>query len=173
MTPDVDLPANIHIIMSSKRVRDYMLKKILKRRFDVVRRTLVFVPPLANVHLMKNASACTYCGKLLQQSEASAVLKGLDCNVCAEVWCSKKCKQLEGTLHGLLKHNVYNPSSKRSKTIDAEAFLEIQEYCLEEQWNALYAITLIYANCVIDRTGVKQNNSMPWQEFLKTLDTKH
>lgn len=157
MTPDVDLPANIHIIMSSKKGKGLYAKKDIKKG-DLMwsEEPLFFVPPLANVHLMKNASACTYCGKLLQQSEASAVLKGLDCNVCAEVWCSKKCKQLEGTLHGLLKHNVYNPSSKRSKTIDAEAFLEIQEYCLEEQWNALYAITLIYANCVIDRTGVKQ-----------------
>ena len=34
--------------------------------------------------------------------------------------------------------------------------MELQDYCLEEQWNALYAITLIYANCITDKLGVKQ-----------------
>ena len=84
------------------------------------------------------------------------VLKGLDCDVCAEVWCSKKCKQIDSQLHGATKHNVFNPNSKKPKIIDSNAFLELQEYCLKESWNALYAIALIYANIVLDKLGVKQ-----------------
>lgn len=157
MTSDIELPANVHIIMTSKRGKGlYAKRDIAKGDLIWSEEPLFFIPPLANVNLMKTASACTYCGKLLQRTESATVLKGLDCNVCSEVWCSIKCKHLDGNLHSLLKHSLYNPGSKKHKLIDAEAFLELQDYCLEEQWNALYAITLIYANCITDKLGVKQ-----------------
>ncbi|KAF6068940.1 SET domain family protein [Candida albicans] len=158
MTPDIELPANVHIIMTSKRGKGlYAKRDIAKGDLIWSEEPLFFIPPLANVNLMKTASACTYCGKLLQRTESATVLKGLDCNVCSEVWCSIKCKHLDGNLHSLLKHNLYNPGSKKHKLIDAEAFLELQDYCLEEQWNALYAITLIYANCITDKSGINSS----------------
>ncbi|KAG7664382.1 SET5 [[Candida] subhashii] len=155
-TPDIELPPKVQIVMTSKRGKGlYAKHNISKGDLIWSEKPLFFIPPLANINLMKTGTACSYCGKLLQQSEGATVLRGLDCNICSEIWCSKQCKQLNGDLHGLLKHNVYNPNSKRSKLIDAEAFLQLQDYCLQEQWNALYAITLIYADMLIDKSGVK------------------
>lgn len=108
----------------------------------------------------QGGKACSYCGKLLTQSSSNAgisVLKGLDCNVCSEIWCSQTCKKIDSQLHGMLKHNLYNPNSSggSKKLINANAYLELQDYCLKEQWNALYAITIIYANIITDKSGIK------------------
>lgn len=160
-TPDIDLPEKVKIVMTSKRGKGlYAKNKISKGDLIWEESQLFYIPPLANVNLIKGGKACSYCGKLLTQSSSNSgisVLKGLDCNVCTEIWCSQVCKKIDFQLHGLLKHNIYNPNSRGSskKMIDANAFLELQDYCLKEQWNALYAITIIYANILTDKSGVK------------------
>ncbi|EGW32095.1 uncharacterized protein SPAPADRAFT_61174, partial [Spathaspora passalidarum NRRL Y-27907] len=155
-TPDIELPSKVQIVMTSKRGKGlYAKHNIAKGELIWEEEPLFFIPPLANINLIKSGTACSHCGRLLQQSEGNTVLRGLDCQVCAEVWCGTKCKKLDGVLHGLLKHNVYNPNAKRSKLFDPEAFLHMQDYCLEDQWNALYAITLIYADILNDKSGTK------------------
>lgn len=164
VTPTVKLPDDIHIIMTSKRGKGlYAKRKILKGDLIWSETPLFFVPPIANVNLIKAGKACSYCSRLLSLSDGSkSILRALDCNVCNEIWCSQTCKKLD-SLHSLLKHSIYVPNGdKSSKLIKASAFLDLQDYCLKEQWNALYAITIIYANIVTDKTGTKrkQFNSM-------------
>lgn len=159
-TPDIDLPANLRIIMSAKRGKGLYAKKPIKKGELLWEEPqLFFVPPLENAELIKLGKACSYCGKLLAQSNkvaGASVLRGLDCNVCPEIWCSQKCKKIDNQLHGLLKHNVYNPhASRKNKAINSEAYLDLQNYCIKEQWNALFALAIIYANIVTDKTGVK------------------
>ncbi|KAI5956307.1 SET5 [Candida jiufengensis] len=157
LTPDINLPPKIQVVMTSKRGKClYAKKPITKGELIWEEKPLFFIPPLANVKLISHGSACSYCGKLLQQTEMKTVLKGLDCNVCSEIWCSKECKQQDGDLHSILKHNVYNPTTKKSKFINPDSFITLQDYCLEESWNALYAITLIYAQILLDKSGTKQ-----------------
>lgn len=157
LTPDIELPPKVQVVMTSKRGKCLYAKKPINKGELIWSETpLFFVPPLANVHLVEHGSACANCGILLQQTEMKTVLKGLDCDVCSEVWCSKKCKQMDAQLHGATKHNVFNPNAKKPKIIDSNAFLELQEYCLKESWNALYAITLICANMLLDKLGTKQ-----------------
>lgn len=160
-TPDIELPENVKIKMTPKKGKGLFAKKNIKKGDMLWEETqLFFVPPLANVELMKAGKACSYCGKLLSESSRSSVgksvLRGLDCNVCSEMWCSHACKKTDAQLHGLLKHNVYNPHAKTGKKIiDASSFLELQDYCLKEQWNALYAVTIIYACILNDKTDIK------------------
>ncbi|KAG7194813.1 SET domain-containing protein 5 [Scheffersomyces spartinae] len=155
MTPDIDMPDKVHIVMTSKRGKGlYAKKNIAKDEVIWEESQLFFVPPLANVKLMSTGKACAYCGILL--SSKRAFKGGLDCNVCQEVWCSQNCKKIDHLLHISLKHNVYHPGgNKLKKQIDAACFLDLQDYCAKEQWNALYAITLIYAQIIQDKTGVK------------------
>ncbi|KAK6197475.1 uncharacterized protein RJT21DRAFT_57127 [Scheffersomyces amazonensis] len=158
IAPDLDLPSNVQIIMTTKRGKGiYAKHKIDKGEIIWSEEPLFFIPPLANIKLIKTGKACSYCGKLLKSNSGGNVLRALDCNICTEVWCSPMCKKSDGTLHGLLKHNVYQPHKKSTtKPIDSEAFFELQDYCLEEQWNALFAITFIYANILNDKSGDKK-----------------
>ncbi|KAI5964366.1 SET5 [Candida pseudojiufengensis] len=163
LTFDIELPSKIQVVMTNKRGKCLYAKKSIKKGELIWNEIpLFFIPPLVNVKLIKNGSACSYCGKLLKQIETKSILKGLDCNICSEIWCSKECKLQNIELHNLLKHNLYNPNNKKSKLMDSNSFLELQDYCLEESWNALYAITLIYAQIILDKSGIlkKQFNSM-------------
>ncbi|KAK6465484.1 hypothetical protein DFJ63DRAFT_22562 [Scheffersomyces coipomensis] len=151
LTEDIDLPSNIQIIMTTKRGKGiYAKHKIAKGELIWSEDPLFFIPPLANINLVRSAKACSCCGKALKSTRSGHVLKALDCNDCPEVWCSPYCKKIDVNLHGLLKHN------HKSKLVDSEAFFKLQEYCLEENWNALYAITIIYANIIHDKSGIKQ-----------------
>lgn len=160
-TPDIELPNKVQIVMTAKRGKGLYAKKDISKGELIWSETqLFYVAPLANVNLIKNSKACSYCGKLIGQSNSNSglsVLKGLDCNVCPEIWCSQTCKKIDFQLHGMLKHNLYNPNGNKNpkKLIYADAFLELQDYCLKEQWNALYAITIIYANILTDKKGIK------------------
>ncbi|CAH2352740.1 potential protein lysine methyltransferase Set5p [[Candida] railenensis] len=162
-TPDIELPPKVHIVLTSKRGKGlYAKTKISKGEVIFEESQLFNVPPLSKLKLIQSGKACAYCGKLLQQNSSHAgisVLKGLDCNICSELWCSQSCKRADSELHNVLKHNVFNPnargSSNKKKQIDANAFLELQEYAEKEQWNALYAVAIVYASILNDKTGVK------------------
>lgn len=160
ITPDIELPEKVEIVVTKKRGKCLYAKKDIKKGELIWQETeLFFVPPLENAELIQLGKACSYCGKVLTQSSrkssGASVLRGLDCNVCPEIWCSQACKKVDFIMHGLLKHNVYNPNSKKSKKIDSEAFHDLHKYCVKEQWNALYAITLIHASIILDKTNVK------------------
>lgn len=155
-TPNLDLPSKIEIKTTKEAGKGvYAKHNIEKGELIWLEEPLFFVPPLLNVKLMKHGTACSNCGKILQQSEGDTVLLGLDCNACSEVWCCKKCKVNKSVLHGLLKHNAHHPNSKRAKMLDSMAFSQLEDYCLQEQWNSLYAITLIYADILCDNSGIK------------------
>lgn len=161
-TPDIVLPPKIHIVMTSKRGKGlYAKNDIRKGDFLWEEDALFFIPPLSKVSLVKNGLACSYCAHVLDTSEGNILLNSLDCNVCPEVWCSQKCKTLSSQMHALLKHGMYLQTRKLalslSSKVDLAAFLELQDYCLEEQWNALYAVALIYVQCLLDKSGIKKS----------------
>lgn len=152
-----DMPEKVHVVMTGKRGKGLYAKKNISKGELIWQETpLFFIPPLANVNLMRHGSACAYCGKLLTTTSGK-LLKGLECLNCQEVWCSSDCKNLDFELHANLKH-----VKKSMKSINAENFTKLQDYCLKEDWNALFAITIIQANILLDKSGTKfkQFNSM-------------
>lgn len=156
-TPNVNLPQNVTLVMTSKRGKALYAKGDIKQGELLWEECPLFlIPPLAHTELIGSGKACTYCGKLANDSSRSksgiSVLKGLDCNHCQETWCSIQCKRLNQSLHASLKHPSHSASARK---IDPNAFASLTEYCIKEQWNALYAITLIYADCFLDKSGVK------------------
>lgn len=153
--PNLVLPEKVKVIMTSKRGKGlYAKTSIAKGELIWEEKPYFFIPPLANLKLIKNGKACAYCGKLLtnaRSSSGSSVLRGLDCSGCPDVFCSINCKKTSGVLHSALKHL----SKGHKKIINSEAYLELEEYCIKEQWNALFAITLIYADILEDKSGEK------------------
>lgn len=152
--PALELPDNVKVLMTSKRGKGlYAKTNISKGSLIWEEKPMFFIPPLANLKLIKSSKACTYCGKLLtsRNSSGPSILRGLDCNACPELWCSIACKKLD-QLHPALKHLTKNGSKRK---INGEAYLELEDYCIKEQWNALFAIALIYANILEDKTDKK------------------
>lgn len=158
LTPDVKFPDTVNLVMTTKRGKGLYAKRDISKGSLIWEETqLFFIPPLAHAELIKTGKACTYCGKLANQTSRTragvSVLRGLDCNVCQEIWCTKKCKGLNQSSHGHLKHTMISRS--KAKLIDADAYSRLLAYCIKEQWNALYAITLIQAEILLDKSGVK------------------
>lgn len=160
LDPTGKLPSKVKVTMTAKRGKGlYAKTQVKKGELIWEEKPYFFVPALANINLIKSGKACTYCAKLLTQRSSSGLsaLRGLDCNVCPELWCSKECKTLN-TLHSKLKHNMFSHSgkSKTTEMIDAVGFVALEDYCFKEQWNALYAIAIIYAEIITDKTGEKE-----------------
>ncbi|EGV63274.1 SET domain-containing protein 5 [Yamadazyma tenuis] len=153
--PNLQLPEKVKVIMTTKRGKGlYAKSNIAKGTLIWEEKPFFFIPPLANLKLIKSGKACTYCGKLLTSARSSSgvsMLRGLDCTGCPELWCSMSCKKMNGTLHASLKHL----SKGRKSALNPEAFLDLEEYCIKEQWNALFAITLMFADIVEDKSGEK------------------
>ncbi|QBM90564.1 hypothetical protein METSCH_F01450 [Metschnikowia aff. pulcherrima] len=155
-TPDITLPAKVDLVMTSKRGKCLYAKKPISKGELIWEETPLFlVPLLAHYELILSGKACTNCGKMGNDNSRAmsgmSVLRGLDCNTCPEIWCSQTCKLTNQVTHSSLKHG----GRATRRIINPEAFHKLTEYCVKEQWNALYAITLIYAECLLDKTGVK------------------
>lgn len=153
-TPHVELPEAVQLVMTAKRGKGLYAKYAIKKG-EVIweEKPLFLVPSLSHYALIVSGKACTHCGKLGNgvSKAGETVLKGLDCSICPEIWCSLKCKSLDQELHSALKHG--NRAS--SKLIDVSNFDKLTEYCIKEQWNALYAIAMIYAFIILDKKGIK------------------
>lgn len=153
--PNLELPEKVKVIMTSKRGKGLYAKTGFNKG-DLIweEKPYFFIPPLANLKLIKNGKACTYCGKLLtnaRSSSGTSVLRGLDCTGCPELWCTPKCKKANGNFHALLKHLTKG----NQRFINSLAYLDLEDYCIKEQWNALFAITLIYASILDDKSNEK------------------
>lgn len=156
VTPDITLPEKVNLVMTAKRGKSLYAKKALSKGELIWEETPLFlIPLLTHYELILNSKACTNCGKMCNDTSramsGTTILKGLDCSTCPEIWCSQVCKLTNQVVHSSLKHG--GRASKRH--INPEAFHRLTEYCIKEQWNALYAITLIYAEALLDRTGIK------------------
>lgn len=154
--PTLELPDKVKVLMTNKRGKGlYSKANISKGDLIWEEQPMFFVPPLANLKLIRAGKACTYCARSLTKRSASgtSALRGLDCNACPELWCSINCKK-QDHLHSTLKHLTKNATKKK---INGEKYLELEEYCIQEQWNALFAITLIYANILEDPSGEKES----------------
>ncbi|OBA19566.1 SET domain-containing protein [Metschnikowia bicuspidata var. bicuspidata NRRL YB-4993] len=156
VTPDATLPEKVNLVMTSKRGKGLYAKKPIANGELIWEETPLFlVPLLAHYELILLGKACTNCGKMgndpSRALSRTSVLQGLDCNTCPEIWCSLTCKVANQVVHSSLKHG----GRATRRLINPEAFHALTEYCVKEQWNALYAITLIYAQCLLDKTGVK------------------
>lgn len=158
-TPHVSLPSNIDLVMTLKRGKALYAKGDIKEgELLWEEEPLFLIPPLAHTELIGSGKACTYCGKLANDTSRSksgvSVLRGLDCNLCQETWCSLRCKKLNQVIHSALKHPLFGGLKK---SIDPSAFSRLTEYCIKEQWSGLYAIVLIFASCLLDRSGILQD----------------
>ncbi|CCH42549.1 lysine methyltransferase [Wickerhamomyces ciferrii] len=166
-TPDINLPKNIRLQFTKNRGKGLYSTNLFKEG-DLIweeKTPLFFIPPLDRVNLIANSKACTYCGSLISSNNSSrSVLKGLDCNVCRDVWCSQFCKKND-KVHQLLKHNVYHDDPKKQnskKQIISSNWIKYEKFCQENKWNAAFAIGLIHSYIITDKSGVlaKQFDAM-------------
>lgn len=142
---DIEIPPLVRVTMTLKRGKGLFARKAIKKGEELwLESPLFFVPPLQNVQLMKMGQCCAYCGRNIETKTKDVIAKNLDCELCPMVWCLEKCKKAN-TLHS----NLYHLSGKR--LVDGEAFMQLEEYCLAELWNALYAIAMIQAQITMER----------------------
>lgn len=156
-TPGLTLPDSVNLVMTSKRGKGLFARmNILKGEVIWEEAPLFLVPLLAHAELINSGRACAYCGKLVNEPSRTlaglSVLRGLDCNICQEIWCSLQCKNLNTLKHAATKHG----SRATRKIIDVEAYERLVHYCIKEQWNALYSITEIFADILLDKDGLKE-----------------
>lgn len=141
---DVIMPENVQVTMTLKRGKGLYAKRPIKKGTILWEEApLFYVPQLQSTPLMKQGQCCAYCGKVLEKNNANLTL-GLDCQLCPMVWCLQRCKS-SNTLHLAL----YHLTGKR--LIDAEKFMELEDYCLQELWNALYALAHIQAQIIMEK----------------------
>jgi hypothetical protein len=152
-TPNMEMPKNIRYQFTKNRGKGLYASNFFKQGELLweEKSPLFFVPPLDHMKLINSANACTYCSTLLKTT--SQLKKGLDCNICSDVWCSQQCKRSD-KLHGLLKHNIYEEGKKSKKQIVSAAWKRYETYCFENKWNAAHAVALIHAHCITDKTGI-------------------
>lgn len=156
-TPGLILPEKIKLTMTSKRGKGLFAKlNISEGEVIWEEEPLFLVPPLAHVELIRKGNACSFCGQLVRRLRAGvSVLSGEQCKMCPEVWCSKACKSKNQRLHNLMKHEVSKIPLESRKVIPG-ALVSLLDYSLKEQWNALYAITVITGEIVADESGMKK-----------------
>ncbi|KAL6015985.1 SET domain-containing protein 5 [Candidozyma auris] len=156
ITPELSLPPMVNLMMTSKRGKGLFARTNIEKGTLLWEECPLFlVPPLAHADLIRKGNACTFCGRLVRrQRTGPSVLFGEQCKICPETWCSKRCKSLNQRLHGLLKHES-SRNSTLSKRFSPSAFSKLLDYSIKEQWNALYAITLIVAEILLDESGLK------------------
>lgn len=157
-TPHALLPDNVRLEMTSKRGKGlYAIKNIKEGQLIWEEEPLFLIPLLAHVDLITSGKSCSYCGKIVNDASKSkqglSILKGIDCISCPETWCSTFCKKINQKQHSVLKH-VGRPGVRQ---FNPEAFHALVDYAIKEQWNALYAITLIYADMLLDKTNIKRD----------------
>lgn len=153
-SPAFNLPEKVKLVMTSKRGKGLFAKANIKKGETLWKEWPLFlVPPLAHLDLIKRGNACTFCGQLVRRLRTGiSVLSGEDCKMCPEVWCSKVCKSKNQKLHGMTKHE----NARTALKVNPQAYSAVLDYAVKEQWNALYAITLITASIIADESGVQQ-----------------
>lgn len=154
--PNLDLPAGLRIQFTKNRGKGLYANKAISEG-DLIweeKAPLFFVPPLDHLNLMNSGKACCYCGTLIKEN--TRILKGLDCNVCNNVWCSVHCKRTNTTLHQLLNHTIFSDNANSKKVISSNNWKLYTKFCYENKWNAAYAVGLIHAYCITDKSGILQ-----------------
>lgn len=155
-TPNMTMPKSIRYQFTKNRGKGLYASNAFKEGSLLweEKSPLFFIPPLDHLKLVESSNACTYCATLLKTT--SQLKKGLDCNICPEVWCSQHCKKSD-KLHGQLKHNIYEEGKKSKKQIISAAYTRYEKYCFENKWNAAHAIALVHALCISDKSNVLQS----------------
>lgn len=148
-TPHLELPPLVRLQATKKSGKGLYAKKRIAAGTSLWQeKQLFFVPPLAQAALVRSGKACALCLRLLQPVLSGRILHGLECNVCAEAWCSRECKAADA-LHANVKH-----STGKAKVVDANAFEQLEKYALANNWSALYGIAWVRAEALLDKTGV-------------------
>ncbi|KAH3680029.1 hypothetical protein WICPIJ_008442 [Wickerhamomyces pijperi] len=149
-TPGLSLPSTVRLQFTKNRGKGLYAAKSFKAG-DLIfeeESPLFFNPPLDHFTLMKNGMCCSYCGVTNLKDN---VKRGLDCNVCSETWCSGKCKKMD-KLHSSLKHNIFGDTKK--KLMNSSKWFSYSQFCFDNKWMAAYAVALIHAQCIADKTGL-------------------
>lgn len=153
-SPMLSLPPKVKLVMTAKRGKGLFAKANIEKGEVLWKEWPLFmIPPLALADLIKKGNACTFCGQLVRRLRTGvSVISGEECRICPEVWCSKICKSKNQKLHGMMKHE----NSRTLSKINPKAFCDLMDYAVSEQWNALYAVSLITATMIADDTGLKR-----------------
>lgn len=149
-TPGLNLPSTVKTQFVKSRGKGLYAAKSFKEGELIFEeeKPLFFNPPLDHYTLMKNGMCCSYCGITNLKDN---VKRGLDCNVCAETWCSGRCKKLD-KLHSSLKHNIFGDT--RKKIMNSSKWFQYAQFCFDNKWMAAYAVGLIHAQCISDKSGL-------------------
>ncbi len=153
-TPFLEPPTNVAITMTKSRGKClfYEGKKPTSPK-DLLwsEHAFILIPPLDHVPLIRKGMACAYCSKPLQ---TKIIKVELDCSSCPERWCSMKCKKKD-SIHADVSHiQLHKTKLSKNLNIDSESWKKYEEYCLENQWNAAFALAVIYATIIKDPTGI-------------------
>ncbi|KAH3679772.1 hypothetical protein WICMUC_000738 [Wickerhamomyces mucosus] len=159
---DLNLPTNLYLKLNSKG-KSLFTKTSIDSNSLIFQELepLFFIPPLDHLNLMKLGKACIYCGNLLlitnDQSSLSSItqskrknlkksniLNKLDCNSCQGIWCSINCKKKD-ILHQYLRHSTHH-----NNKIKSSQWLKFENFCLENNWQAGFAIGLIQSYIIFD-----------------------
>lgn len=153
-TPQLELPDFVTLkFVKNKGKGLYATKKIKKDTLLWQESPFIYVPPLGHLNLMRTGKSCAYCGKLLPKNFYQAnLMKNLDCKNCDALWCSKLCQKLD-ILHGILNHNK---KINNSRIINCGNFQKYADFCLENNWQAAFAVAMIHIHCIIDSKKFEQ-----------------
>lgn len=160
-TPDLQLPESglVRLQMTKNRGKGlYAMRFIKKDTLIWSEEPFAYIGPLECIKLVKSGSACTLCGKMLASRMSSSLKSGLDCNICNELWCSIACKKAD-LLHPHLKHSAYlkGAASKKKSMVDSSKWQQLEQFCLENNWNALRSVAVIHALEINDKSGKFHN----------------
>lgn len=114
---------------------------------------ICIIPAIEKLTLISNGKICALCGASLGSISSHFIMKnGLDCNDCAAVWCSKKCKNKD-VIHGPLKHN----KSNKNRLVNCANWNKFEKYCQKNSNDSAYSLGIIFAQLLLNKNFSKVN----------------
>lgn len=111
------------------------------------------IPAIEKLTLISHGKICALCGVSLGSISSHFIMKnGLDCNACASVWCSKKCKNKD-IIHGPLKHNKGN----KNRLVNHANWSKFETHCQQNSNDSAYSLGVIFAQLLLNKNLSKRN----------------
>lgn len=118
------------------------------------------IPAIEKLALISRGKICALCNVSLGSISSHFIMKnGLDCNTCASVWCSKKCKSKD-IIHGALKHNKGN----KNKLVNCANWNKFEAHCQRTSNDSAYSLGIIFAQLLLNKDSSKRN-----KQYLEAL----
>lgn len=146
MAPDVPLPDGVEIEVAQGSGKGLYARKAFAAGTKLWEEdALFFVPSLIEADHMASGHVCTHCGRVL-----SSDAKKVKCSArCENRYCSRACQKAEKV------HRLTHGEPLAGRRFDAISFAELKQCAEEQQWNGLYAVGVIEANLVLDKSATR------------------